>query len=68
MRDVFSDTVEQILRFRIHRDALIRKLVMALIPSLAAYDTETFSDLYLKKAMAYLSNALEKPNDRHMGE
>jgi FKBP12-rapamycin complex-associated protein len=41
---------------------------MALIPSLAAYDTETFSDLYLKKAMAYLSNALEKPNDRHMGE
>ncbi|KAJ7247605.1 atypical/PIKK/FRAP protein kinase [Mycena haematopus] len=66
MRDVFSHTAEQILRFRSHRDALIRKLVMTLIPSLAAYDTQTFSDLYLKKAMAHLSSALEKPNDRHM--
>ncbi|KAF8216580.1 phosphatidylinositol 3-kinase [Mycena galopus ATCC 62051] len=66
MRDVFSDTTEQILRFRSHRDALIRKLVLTLIPSLAAYDTQTFSDLYLKKAMAHLAIALEKPSDRHM--
>ncbi|KAJ6518876.1 phosphatidylinositol 3-kinase [Mycena sanguinolenta] len=66
MRDVFSHTAEQILRFRSHRDALIRRLVMTLIPSLAAYDTQTFIDLYLMKAMAHLSSALEKPNDRHM--
>ncbi|KAJ7170509.1 phosphatidylinositol 3-kinase [Mycena crocata] len=64
MRDVFSDTAEQILRFRSHRDNLIRKLVMNLIPSLAAYDTQTFSELYLKKTMAHLSSVLDKPNDR----
>lgn len=67
MRDVVSGTAEQILGFRSHRDILIRKLVMTLIPSLAAYDTQTFSDLYLKKAMGHLSSALDKPNDRNMG-
>ncbi|KAJ6619840.1 atypical/PIKK/FRAP protein kinase [Mycena sp. CBHHK59/15] len=66
MRDVFPDTAEQILRFRSHRDSLIRKLVLTLIPSLAAYDTQTFSDLYLMKTMAHLSTLLEKPTDRHM--
>ncbi|KAF7356539.1 Serine/threonine-protein kinase TOR [Mycena venus] len=66
MRDVFSNTAEQILIFREHRDPLIRKLVMTLIPALAAYDTQTFSDLYLKRAMAHLSSALEKPYDRQM--
>ncbi|KAJ7696596.1 armadillo-type protein [Mycena rosella] len=66
MRDVFPDTAEQILRFRSHRDTLIRKLVMSLIPNLATYDTQTFSDLYLKKSMAHLLDMLDKPTDRHM--
>ncbi|KAJ7429881.1 phosphatidylinositol 3-kinase [Mycena galericulata] len=66
MRDVFIDTTEQILRFRSNRDALVRKLVMTLIPSLAAYDTQTFTDLYLKQSMQHLSSMLDKPTDRHM--
>jgi FKBP12-rapamycin complex-associated protein len=68
MKDAFAHTAETILRFRSHRDSLIRRLVMTLIPVLASYDTETFCDLYLKKSMAHLAGVLDKPNDRHMGK
>ncbi|KAF7308846.1 Serine/threonine-protein kinase TOR [Mycena kentingensis (nom. inval.)] len=67
MRDVFSAATAEVLRFRLHRDPLIRKLVLTLIPSLAAYDTQTFSDIYLKKAMTHLLSGLDKPTDRSMG-
>lgn len=68
MRDVFISTAEQTLRYRVHRDPLIRKLVMALIPSFAAYDTQKFSDRYLKQSMEYLlSCLLDKSPDRPMG-
>ncbi|KAJ7623177.1 phosphatidylinositol 3-kinase [Roridomyces roridus] len=66
MRDVFSHTTEQVLRYRLNKDPLVRKLVMTLIPSLAAYDTETFSEFYLKQAMGYLLGVIDKPNDRHL--
>ncbi|KAK7025239.1 Serine/threonine-protein kinase TOR [Favolaschia claudopus] len=55
MRDVFPLAAEQILRFKSHRDPLIRKLVMTLIP-----------DMFLKGVMGHLSTALEKPADRAM--
>ncbi|KAF7308485.1 Serine/threonine-protein kinase TOR [Mycena chlorophos] len=64
MRDVFSVATEKILQFRTHRDPLIRKLVLSLLPPLAAYDTQTFCDRYLKKTMMHLIDALEKPTDR----
>ncbi|KAF7309844.1 Serine/threonine-protein kinase TOR [Mycena indigotica] len=64
MRDVFTTAVEKILHFRADRDPLIRKLVLTIIPSLASYDTQTFSDLYLKKTMAHLLDVLDRPVDR----
>ncbi|KAJ7066549.1 phosphatidylinositol 3-kinase [Mycena amicta] len=66
MKDVFSAATDKILQFRAHRDLLIRKLVLSLIPSLASYDTQTFSDRYLRKAMGHLVDALERPTDRAM--
>ncbi|KAL4065913.1 phosphatidylinositol 3-kinase [Scleroderma citrinum] len=64
MREAFLDTAEQILRFKSHRDGLVRKMVITLIPTLAAYDTQTFSEHYLHKSMAHLLTQLEKPNER----
>ncbi|EGN96671.1 hypothetical protein SERLA73DRAFT_170096 [Serpula lacrymans var. lacrymans S7.3] len=64
MRETFLDTAEQILRFKSHRDGLVRKMVITLIPTLAAYDTQTFSDHFLHKAMGHLLTQLEKPNER----
>ncbi|KAH7926057.1 FAT-domain-containing protein [Leucogyrophana mollusca] len=64
MREVLLDTAEQILRFKSHRDGLVRKMVITLIPTLAAYDTQTFSEHYLHKSMGHLLTQLEKPNER----
>ncbi|KIY73583.1 atypical/PIKK/FRAP protein kinase [Cylindrobasidium torrendii FP15055 ss-10] len=65
MKDSYMDTAEKILRFRSHRDHLVRKQVIAMIPSLAAYDTQTFKENYLVKAMSHLLTQLEKPHERH---
>jgi len=67
MRESFLDTAEQILRFKSHRDGLVRKMVITLIPTLAAYDTQTFSEHYLHKSMGHLLTQLEKPNERSFG-
>ncbi|KAK0489036.1 phosphatidylinositol 3-kinase [Armillaria novae-zelandiae] len=64
MKETFMDTAEKILRFRTHRDSLVRKQVIAMIPSLAAYDTQTFKDNYLHKSMSHLLTQLEKPHER----
>ncbi|KAF5387292.1 hypothetical protein D9757_005800 [Collybiopsis confluens] len=65
MKENFMDTAEQILRFKTHRDALVRKMVITLIPTLAQYDTQTFTEHFLHKAMAHLLQQLEKSNERH---
>ncbi|THV05541.1 FAT-domain-containing protein [Dendrothele bispora CBS 962.96] len=65
MKENFMDTAEQILHFKLHRDGLVRKMVITMIPSLAAYDTQTFTEHFLHKAMAHLLTQLERPNERY---
>ncbi|KIM44660.1 hypothetical protein M413DRAFT_25110 [Hebeloma cylindrosporum] len=64
VKENFLDTADQILRFKAHRDLLVRKMVITMIPSLAGYDTQTFTEHFLHKAMAHLLTQLEKPNER----
>ncbi|KAJ7577108.1 phosphatidylinositol 3-kinase [Mycena floridula] len=64
MKENFVDTGDQILRFRVHRDSLVRRMVITMIPSLAAYDTQTFSEHFLHKSMAHLLSQLDKPPER----
>jgi FKBP12-rapamycin complex-associated protein len=67
MKETFLDTADQILGFRSSRDNLVKKMVITLIPTLAAYDTQTFAEHFLHKAMAHLLTQLEKPNERSFG-
>lgn len=64
MRDTYFDTAETILKFKAHRDPLVRKTVIALIPTLAIYDTQSFSEHFMHKAMAHLLEQLQKPSER----
>ena len=68
MKDAYNDTAETIMRLRDHRDPFIRKTVVSLIPTLATYDTQTFSDYFLHKAMVYLLGQLRNPIDKSIGE
>ena len=67
MKETFLDTAEQILRFKAHRELVVRKMVITMIPSLAAYDTQTFTEHFLHKSMAHLLTQLEKPAERSFG-
>lgn len=67
MRENFLDAAEQIMSFKLNRDAQVRKMVITLIPTLAVYDTQTFSEHHLHKAMAHLLTQLEKPAERSVG-
>ncbi|KAF4593864.1 phosphatidylinositol kinase- protein kinase tor1 [Pleurotus pulmonarius] len=62
-KDAFVDAAETILRFKSHRDSLVRKMVITLIPTLAAYDTAAFIEHFLHKAMGHLLTQLDKPNE-----
>ncbi|KAF8519025.1 phosphatidylinositol 3-kinase [Hysterangium stoloniferum] len=64
MKDSFHDTVETIFRFKAHRDNLIRRTVIALIPTFSLYDNQSFSEHFLHKAMAHLLLQLDKPSER----
>ncbi|KAI0792169.1 FAT-domain-containing protein [Abortiporus biennis] len=64
MKENFLDAAEQILTFKTHRDPHVRKMVITLIPTLAVYDDQTFSEHFLHKSMAHLLTQLEKPAER----
>ncbi|KAL1921057.1 uncharacterized protein VTP21DRAFT_11692 [Calcarisporiella thermophila] len=63
-RDMYGEICETALRYKEHRDQLVRRTVTLLIPTLAAYNTQTFVDLYLHRCMSYLLGQLKKERDR----
>ncbi|KAI9303923.1 armadillo-type protein [Cunninghamella echinulata] len=64
MTNMYRDVCEITLRFKDSRDVLIRKTVVAIIPTLASYDPTTFAELYLRKSMSHLLNLLKKDRDK----
>ncbi|CAO3647953.1 unnamed protein product [Mucor fragilis] len=64
MTDMYKDVCDITLRLKDARDALIRKTVVSIIPTLACYDPATFSELYLHKSMSHLLNLLRKSNEK----
>lgn len=64
MHERFHDVCEIVMRYKDHRDPLIRRSVTNLIPTLAAYNPADFSATYLHKCMLYLLSLLRKERDR----
>ncbi|KAG0305001.1 phosphatidylinositol kinase- protein kinase tor1 [Dissophora globulifera] len=50
----FRDTCETVLQFKDHRESLIRRTVIDLLPVLAAYDPPDYVALYLDTSMSLL--------------
>jgi FKBP12-rapamycin complex-associated protein len=67
MRENFINTAKSILRFQTSRDPLVQKMVITLIPTLAVYDTQTFSEHFLHKAMGHLLTLLSNSHERSFG-
>ncbi len=45
------DAAEQILSFKMHREPVVRKMIITLIPTLAVYDTQTSSSSKISNIM-----------------
>lgn len=67
MQDRFQEVCNQILLYRDHRDAGVRRAVIELIPTLASYNDIEFTAHYLHKTMLYLLGQLKRERDRTTG-
>ncbi|KTW30812.1 hypothetical protein T552_00524 [Pneumocystis carinii B80] len=64
MHDKYVDVCEVVLSYKDHKEALIRRTVVSLIPILAGYNSEKFVSSYLHKSMLHLLGQLKKNRDR----
>ncbi|KAM0787611.1 hypothetical protein ACM66B_003678 [Microbotryomycetes sp. NB124-2] len=60
MNERYIEVCDQILSYRDHRDPLVRRAVIELIPTLASYNTHEFVPNYLHKTMLFLLSQLKK--------
>jgi FKBP12-rapamycin complex-associated protein len=68
MTEMYKDVCDITLKLKDSRDALIKKTVVSVIPTLACYDPPVFSELYLHKSMSHLLNLLRKNNEKRDGK
>lgn len=59
-------TCDTVFQYRDHRDGLVRRAVISLIPDLAAYNPLEFANVYLDKAMVHILSQLRKDKERSM--
>jgi len=64
MEAYYQDTAEMMLKYREHRDPLIRKAVMQLLPNLVQYDKVSYVARYLPETMTWLIQQLRKDRER----
>jgi FKBP12-rapamycin complex-associated protein len=63
-----KEIISLVLQFRDHRDSLVRKTVINLIPSLAKMDPDLFfKENYQSASVMYLTSQLKKEKERNYG-
>ena len=66
MREKYKNVCETVLRYKDHRDSLIRRTVISLIPILAEFNSEEFVAAYVHKCMLHLLGQLRRDRDRSL--
>ncbi|KAG5519204.1 hypothetical protein PMAC_002292 [Pneumocystis sp. 'macacae'] len=64
MREKYTDVSEIVLSYKDHKEGLIKRTVISLIPTLATYNSDMFVTSYLHKCMLHLLGQLRKNRDR----
>jgi FKBP12-rapamycin complex-associated protein len=63
----FVEICEIVLRYKEHREHLIRRTVMIMIPDLAKFEPDAFVESYFDHSMVYLLGQLKKEKERPVG-
>jgi FKBP12-rapamycin complex-associated protein len=65
MHEHYQEACEIVFRHKDHREPIIRRTVVLLIPELASYSPTEFAQSYLHKFMVFLSGMLKKDKERN---
>ena len=60
----YRESCELVLRYKDHRDSIIRREVVTMIPILAAYTPPEFTNNYLHQCMLHLQGLLKRDKER----
>jgi FKBP12-rapamycin complex-associated protein len=61
----YKDACEIVMRYKDHKDNLIRKEVINIIPTLASYAPAEFTSSYLHQSMLHLQGLIKRDKDRN---
>ena len=67
MQPRYDGICDTVIKYKDHRDPLVRRTVMALIPLLATFDRASFTKTFLDPSMVYLLSQLKKDKERSAG-
>jgi len=67
MQSRYDQTCDTVIKYREHKDPLVRRTVMALMSLLATFDRASFTKSFLEPCMAYLLSQLKKDKERSFG-
>jgi FKBP12-rapamycin complex-associated protein len=64
MQTRYTDVCETVLKFKDHKDPLVRRTVIEILPDLARYNPSEFTKRYLVDSMSHLIGQLKKEKDK----
>ncbi len=64
LKEKFNDVCQTVLKYKDHKQNLVRKAVIALLPRLAEFAPEVFVNFYLNECIVFLLSALSKNIER----
>ncbi|KAK9241824.1 armadillo-type protein [Lipomyces tetrasporus] len=65
MQKYYDDVCETVLKYKDHRDSLVRRTVLVMMPNLASYNPNDFASKYMHKCMLHLLGQLKKDRERN---
>ncbi|KAK9433284.1 armadillo-type protein, partial [Lipomyces doorenjongii] len=65
MQKYYDDVCETVLKYKDHRDNLVRRTVLVMMPNLASYNPNDFASKYMHKCMLHLLGQLKKDRERN---
>ncbi|KAJ3037894.1 phosphatidylinositol kinase- protein kinase tor1 [Rhizophlyctis rosea] len=63
-QDKYKELCETVLKYKDHRDSLVRRTVILTIPTLANFEHDAFVTMYLNGCMSFLLTQIKKDRER----
>lgn len=68
LQDRYIEICDSIMKYKDHKESLIKKTVINLIPDLATFNSTDFSSIYLNTWMNHLLSQLKKEKEKSSGK